>query len=82
MTGRTWLLLSWIVVGAAVLVVHAVLLWQVFRSEKLSWSWRLGALVPVVAPVAAWVEGKRASVIVWGLTVVLYVALRSLEGFV
>lgn len=84
MTGRTWLLLSWIVVGTAALVAHAVLLWQVLRVEraKLPLGWRLGALIPAVTPFVGWAVGKRATVVVWGVLVGIYMVLRMLESSV
>ena len=80
MTPRAWLLLSWIVVGAAMLVVHAVVLFQVFRAEKLPKKHRWWALLPVVAPVLAWIDGRRAAPIVWVGVLLTYLVLRALEG--
>ena len=80
MTSDTWLLLSWIVVGAAVLVAHAVLVWQVLRSDDLPAGVRWWALVPVVTPVLAFKAGGRWSLAVWALLLLTYVVLRSLEG--
>lgn len=80
MTPRGWLLLSWIVVGAAVLVAHVVVVVQVFRAEKLAWKHRWWALVPALAPFLAWVDGRRVSPIVWGALVLTYLLLRAMEG--
>ena len=81
MTARTWLLLSWIVVGAALLVAHLVILVQVVRAEpeRLPRPWRLLAVVPVAAPVLAWLGGARRSVYVWGALAALYLTLRLVE---
>lgn len=79
MTGRVWLLLAWVLVGAAVLVAHAAVLWQL-RGSELDWRARLAALlVPPLAPVLAWRAGRRASPIAWALLVITYVVLRLLE---
>lgn len=80
MTPRTWLLLSWIVVGAAVLIVHTVVLWQVLRAREVAPRWRWLALLPPAAPVVAWVEGRRVAPVLWGVFVAVYVVLRVLEG--
>lgn len=80
MTPRAWLLLSWIVVGAAVLIAHAVVVVQVFRARKLAWKHRWWALVPVAAPVLAWIDGRRVSPIFWGALVLTYLVLRAVEG--
>jgi hypothetical protein len=73
---RVWLLLAWIVVGTAVLIVHALVVWRGVRAKQLSWTWRLLALVPPAAPVVAWRAGHRALPIVWGVLVIGYVVLR------
>lgn len=78
MSPRAWLLLAWVLVGAAVLFVHAVVLWQARRAA--SWGWRLGAIVvPPIAPVLAWREGRRVAPVAWVILVVAYVVLRLLE---
>ncbi len=82
MTPRTWLLLGWIVVGTAVLIAHAALLYQVLRSDKVELGWRLAALVPPVAPFVGWACGKRKSVVVWSTLVVTYAALRAAKSLV
>jgi len=75
-TGGTWLLLSWILVGAAVLVVHAVVLWQVIWAERTEARWRWLALLPPAAPVIAWLGGRRVSPILWGAFALTYLVLR------
>jgi hypothetical protein len=79
-TPRTWLLLSWIVVGAAVLVAHAVVFWQVVRARELEAKWRWLALFPPATPVLAWLDGRRVAPVVWAVFVVTYLALRLMEG--
>ena len=79
-TPRTWLLLSWIGVGALALLMHAVLLSAIMRSRKLPRRWRLLAWIPPVAPVVAWALGRRVSVILWALVMLTYLGLRLLEG--
>lgn len=80
MIPSAWLLSSWIVVGAAVLIVHAVVLWQVARSPEPTSKWRWLALVPPVAPVVAWMGGRRVAPILWTALVVLYLVLRLFGG--
>jgi hypothetical protein len=77
---RIWLLLAWILVGAALLVVHAVVLWQLVRVEALARRWRvLGLLVPPAAPIVLWVGGGRVAPALWLLAVLGYVVLRAME---
>ncbi len=76
MSPKAWLLLSLIFVGAATLTAHAVVIWQILRARELSWRSRLWAIVPVFAPIVAWVDGRRVSPIVWMALVVTYVVLR------
>lgn len=80
MTARVWLLLVWVLVGTAVLVVHAVVLWQVIRARQVEPRWRWLALIPPLAPVLAWVDGRRVAPIAWIVMVVVYVTLRLFEG--
>jgi hypothetical protein len=79
-TPRTWLLLSWVVVGAAALTVHTAVLWQVVRSRELAPRWRWVALFPPATPVVAWMAGRRVGPVAWAVVVGAYVALRLLEG--
>lgn len=76
MTWRTWLLLSWIVVGAAILVVHVAVLRQALNAASIPRRRRLWAFVPIVAPLMAWVDGRRVGPIAWVVLVVGYVVLR------
>ncbi len=80
MTGHAWLLLSWIVVGAAVLVAHVVLVWRVLRSDDLPARQRWWALLPLATPVLAFKAGRRWSLGAWVILLVTYVVLRLLEG--
>ena len=80
MTPRAWLLSSWVVVGAAVLIAHAVVVFQVVRARDLPVKHRFWAVIPLLAPVLAWRDGRRSSVFVWVVLVVVYVVLRGLEG--
>lgn len=80
MTANAWLLLSWVLAGAAVLVAHAVVLAQALRAPELDGRWRAAALLlPPAAPVAAWVAGRRVAPVLWLALVVLYAVLRLLE---
>ncbi|MEQ8457727.1 MAG: hypothetical protein RLO52_47725 [Sandaracinaceae bacterium] len=76
MTSGTWLLLSWILVGAATLVVHALVLWQVLWAEKPAGKWRWLALIPPAAPVIGWLGGRRVAPILWGVLALTYLVLR------
>lgn len=77
MSGRAWLLIAWILVGAAVLIVHAVVLAQVWiHARAIDRRWKLAALVPPLAPIAAWRDGRRAAPILWLVLVLSYAGLR------
>ena len=80
MTPHGWLLVSWVLSGAAVLVAHLVVVVSVFNAKSLPWKHRWWALVPVAAPVLAWLDGRRASPVIWALLVLTYLVLRALEG--
>jgi len=79
-TWHAWLLLSWIVAGAAMLLVHAVVLYQVFWARDLPRRHRPWALIPVAAPVLAWIDGRRVAPLIWVAVLITYLALRALEG--
>ncbi len=77
MSGRAWLLLSWVLVGAVVLFAHAVVLWQLRNAGR-----RIvlaAILIPPAAPVLAWREGRRVAPALWLALVATYVVLRTLE---
>ncbi|MCB9596381.1 MAG: hypothetical protein H6719_26905 [Sandaracinaceae bacterium] len=80
MTPRTWLLISWIVVGATVLVAHAAMVWQVIRSKDPPGRQRWWALVPAVAPYLAFKDRRWITLGIWTTSVVAYLVLRALEG--
>ncbi|MGF1466366.1 MAG: hypothetical protein ACFCGT_09540 [Sandaracinaceae bacterium] len=73
------LLLSWVLVGAALLFVHVLILAQVLRAASLSWGARALALFPPFAPIVAWVGGRRVTPVVWAVLLVVYLALRLLQ---
>jgi len=73
---EAWLLLGWIVVAAAFLVVHAVVVWLAFREGSIPLRWRLLALLPPVAPGVAWAGGRRVAPFLWAVLLVLYLGLR------
>lgn len=79
MTARTWLLLSWIVVGAAVLVAHVVLVWRVLREKEALGNDRWWALVPVATPILAVRARRWVALSVWGALLITYGVLRLLE---
>jgi len=77
MSGRAWLLIAWILVGAAVLIVHAVVLADVWlKARKIGRRWKLAALIPFAAPIAAWADGRRISPLLWLALVATYLGLR------
>jgi hypothetical protein len=78
-TPEAWLLLAWVLVGAAFLVVHVVVVWLSLRAKALRPATRLLALVPPAAPGVAWVAGRRVAPILWGVLLATYVALRLAE---
>lgn len=70
-----WVLISMIVVFAALVVTHLATAWVTLRSAvNPVWKWLV--LVPPVTPVAAWRAEKRVAAIVWSVLVVAYVSLR------
>lgn len=76
-TASAWLLIAWIVAFAALLVVHAIVLAQVwFHARKLDPRWRMAAFFPPLAPFAAWLDGRRLMPLVWLGLVLLYAGLR------
>lgn len=79
MTPKTWLLLSWVVVGMFVLIAHAgVLARALMSNERYRWV----ALFPPAAPILAWRAGARGWPIVWLVLLILYVILRLLQSSV
>ncbi len=66
--------------GAVVLTVHAVLVWQVVRSKDPPGRQRWWALLPPVAPYLAWKDRRWITLAVWAGALVTYVVLRALEG--
>lgn len=79
MSAHAWLLLSWVLVGAAVLVAHAVVVAQALCARQLDWRFRLAALVPPIAPFVAWYGGRRVAPIAELVLIVVYATLRALE---
>ena len=77
LTPRTWLLLAWIVVGAAVLVAHVNVVWQVLsttRAKDGGPGWP--APGPPLALVFAAQDRRWGSLFVWVGALALYVVLR------
>jgi len=80
-TPEVWLLVGWILVGAAFLVVHLVTLWLCIRASNLTPAAKVIALIPPATPVVAWRSGLRFQPILWAVLGALYVGLRfSFEG--
>jgi len=79
-TPEVWLLIGWIVVGAAFLVVHLVLLWLCVGAANLSVTMKAVAFLPPATPVVAWISGRRTQPILWLVLLVVYVGLRLSFG--
>ncbi|MFW5926290.1 MAG: hypothetical protein ACOCV4_09000 [Myxococcota bacterium] len=76
MTASAWMLLTWVLLGAVFLVLHALALWQGLRPGELTARWRWVALFPPATPVVAWVNGARVGPVLWGVVLVTYAILR------
>jgi hypothetical protein len=79
-TEAVWLLIGWILVGAALLVIHLVCLWLCVRAPNLSLAMKALAFVPPATPVVAWASGLRTQPILWVVTLAVYIALRLSFG--
>jgi hypothetical protein len=75
-TAAVWLLISWILVGAAFLVVHLVLLWLCLRAPNLSLTMKALSFLPPATPIVGWASGLRVQPILWLVLLGVYVALR------
>lgn len=85
MSTAVWLLIGLVLVGAIWLCLHVLVVWQAMRPKQdveLAWKWRALALVPVAAPVIAWVGKHRVSPVLWGVCGGLYAVLWVLSGTV
>lgn len=79
-TSAIWVLIAWVLVGAAFIVVHMVALWQAIRAQQVAVRWRALALLPPATPVVAWMSGARTVPVLWGVILVAYVVLRVAGG--
>ncbi len=77
LTFNVWLLVVAIVLLAMFFVVHLAILVRVFRSE-LPTGWKVAALLPPVAPIAAIRAGRKPLALFWGLVLLGYVCVRVL----
>ncbi len=75
-----WLITWWTLSGAALLFVHAVLLWKTLRSKLSKGLRALSVVVPIATPVVAWMAGSRVFPVVWVFAVAVYAWLRSIGG--
>lgn len=71
-----------VILGAVALVVHLAVLSAVLRAPELSRAWRLGALLPLVTPIAAWRSGRRFAALAWGATILAYVVARLVGSYI
>jgi hypothetical protein len=78
MTGALWLFAAWVVVWAAWLTLHLVLLLRVLRSPDVQTRSRWASLVPLVTPFVAWRAGMRKTSGAWAGLAALYLCLRAL----
>jgi hypothetical protein len=69
-------LLSAVLVGAAVLVIHAALAVAVLRAERSTAADRVMGFVPFLAPIAGWRVGLRVLPVLWAVFVTAYLFLR------
>lgn len=72
----TWLL-SAVILGAALLVVHAAMLVAVLRAERAATLDRVLGLVPPLLPIVGWRVGLRLLPVFWGVLLVAYLILRA-----
>lgn len=77
MAGLGIWLVSAILLGATVLVVHAVLYVAVFRAERSGARERVLALVPPLLPIVGWRVGLRVLSVFYCVLVVAYLILRA-----
>lgn len=78
-TPEAWLLASWVLVGAALLVTHVWALLSALRSKRLSVGLRLIALIPPATPVMAFIGGRRRAAVLWVVLLVTYIVLRLMR---
>lgn len=70
-------LLSAVLLGAAVLVVHAALAVAVLRAERATTADRVMGFIPFLDLVAGWRVGLRLLPGLWAVAVVAYLVLRA-----
>ncbi len=70
-------LLSWVLVGAAVLVVHAALAVAVLRAERATRADRIMGFVPFLSLYAGLRVGLRLLPGLWAFFVAAYLVLRA-----
>jgi hypothetical protein len=76
MTSASTLLVALVVLGAAWLLVHLLLLWRALRAQQLGRGLRALALVPPATPVLAFMAGARLAVLAWVALGATYGLLR------
>ena len=74
------LLLSWVLLGTALLILYCVNLWFALRAPSLELRWRLLALVPPAAPFFAWVAGRRVAPVMFAVVAGGYGILRLVSS--
>ena len=74
------LLVTCVLVLAAWLVTHVMLVVTCVRSTELTQRDRWLSLVPPLAPWLGWRAGRKRTVIGWACLIVLYVSLRTALG--
>ena len=78
MSALGWLITA-VVVFAALLFAHALLVRAVFKSG-LSRGWKLSSLFPQATPVAAWKAKRPRLVMLWSALLFGYIIIRLLAG--
>jgi len=76
MTSALWLLVVAILVSTAWALTHLAILIGCLSSNELERNDKLIALVPFLTPWKAWAAGKKVGVVLWGVFLVGYGAIR------
>lgn len=74
-----WMLIAWIVIGAAWLVVHVFLVIAAIRGGALLPRLRWAALFPPAAPIVGWFVGAQPASIAWCVLGLIYLVLRLMR---
>lgn len=70
------ILIALVIVLAAWIVTHVALLVRTLGVSEITSPQRWMAWLPVTTPYVGWKLGKKRHAVLWGLLMVLYLALR------